>query len=52
MAYFKLKTFKGMAPKINNRLLQEDMAMTVRNANLESGHLKPLSIYLDQVLVF
>ena len=33
-----------MAPKINNRLLKEDMAQTVRNANLESGHLKPLSI--------
>ena len=33
-----------MAPKINNRLLQEDMAQTVRNANLESGHLKPLNI--------
>jgi len=33
-----------MAPKINNRLLQEDMAQTVRNANLESGNLKPLSI--------
>ena len=33
-----------MAPKINNRLLQEDMAQTVRNANLESGNLKPLNI--------
>ena len=42
--YFKLKTFKGMAPKINNRLLQEDMAQTARNVNLESGILKPLNI--------
>ena len=42
--YFKLKTFKGFAPKINPRLIQEDMSQQVRNANLESGVLKPLSI--------
>ena len=43
MAYFKLNTFGGKAPRISPRLLAESLAQTATDVNLESGRLVPVT---------
>ena len=42
MAYFKLNTFGGKAPRISPRLLADSLAQTATDVNLESGRLVPI----------
>ena len=42
MAYFKLNTFAGLAPRISPRLLGDSLAQTATDVNLESGRLVPV----------
>ncbi len=42
MAYFKLITFGGKAPRVSPRLLADNLAQTATNVNLESGRLVPV----------
>ena len=42
MAYFKLVTFGGLAPKISPRLLGDTLAQTATDVNLENGRLVPI----------
>ena len=42
MAYFKLNTFGGLAPRVSPRLLAENLAQTATDVNLESGRLVPV----------
>ena len=42
MAYFKLNTFAGLAPRISPRLLGDTLAQTATDVNLESGRLVPV----------
>jgi hypothetical protein len=42
MAYFKLNTFGGKAPRISPRLLNNSLAQTATDVNLESGRLVPI----------
>ena len=42
MAYIKLKTFGGLAPKASPRLLKDELATTATDVNLESGRLVPI----------
>ena len=41
MAYIKLNTFGGLAPKASPRLLQDQLATTATDVNVESGRLVP-----------
>ena len=43
MAYFKLNTFGGLAPRISPRLLGDTLAQTAADVNLESGRLVPIT---------
>jgi hypothetical protein len=43
MAYFKLNTFGGKAPRISPRLLADTLAQTATDVNLESGRLVPVT---------
>ena len=43
MAYFKLNTFGGKAPRISPRLLADTLAQTAKDVNLESGRLVPVT---------
>jgi len=43
MAYFKLNTFGGKAPRISPRLLADKLAQTATDVNLESGRLVPIT---------
>ena len=43
MAYIKLNTFKGKAPRISPRLLAENLAQTATDVNLETGRLVPIT---------
>ena len=43
MAYFKLNTFGGKAPRISPRLLNNSLAQTATDVNLESGRLVPIT---------
>mgnify|MGYP000858957446 CR=1 FL=1 len=43
MAYFKLNTFGGLAPRISPRLLGDTLAQTATDVNLESGRLVPIT---------
>jgi len=43
MAYFKLITFGGLAPRISPRLLKDNLAQTATDVNLESGRLVPIT---------
>tara|TARA_A100001515_G_scaffold83248_1_gene66018 strand:+ start:421 stop:2412 length:1992 start_codon:yes stop_codon:yes gene_type:complete len=43
MAYFKLNTFGGKAPRISPRLLADTLAQTATDVNLESGRLVPIT---------
>lgn len=43
MAYIKLKTFGGLAPKLSSRLLKDELATTATDVNLESGRLVPVT---------
>ncbi len=43
MAYIKLNTFGGKAPRISPRLLAESLAQTATDVNLESGRLVPVT---------
>tara|TARA_R100001224_G_scaffold112746_1_gene96032 strand:- start:2657 stop:4648 length:1992 start_codon:yes stop_codon:yes gene_type:complete len=43
MAYIKLNTFGGKAPRISPRLLGETLAQTAADVNLESGRLVPIT---------
>jgi len=43
MAYFKLKTFGGRAPRLSPRLLKDSLAQTATDVNLESGRLVPIT---------
>tara|TARA_R100000808_G_scaffold1846_5_gene7900 strand:- start:18128 stop:20146 length:2019 start_codon:yes stop_codon:yes gene_type:complete len=47
MAYFKLNTFGGRAPRISPRLLGDSLAQTATDVNLESGRLVPLKTNSD-----
>ncbi len=40
--YFKLITFNGIAPKIEPRLLKNEVGITAENVNLDPGNLTPL----------
>ena len=40
--YFKLKTFNGIAPLLEPRLLKEEVGVTAENVNLDRGNLTPL----------
>ena len=40
--YFKLITFNGIAPKIEPRLLKNEVGVTAENVNLDPGNLTPL----------
>jgi len=42
MAYIKLNTFGGLAPKASPRLLKDELATTATDVNLESGRLVPI----------
>lgn len=42
MAYIKLKTFGGLAPKASPRLLKDELATVANDVNLESGRLVPI----------
>ena len=42
MAYFKLNTFGGLAPRISPRLLGDTLAQIATDVNLESGRLVPI----------
>jgi len=42
MAYFKLITFGGLAPRVSPRLLADNLAQTATDVNLESGRLVPV----------
>jgi len=42
MAYIKLKTFGGIAPKASPRLLKDELATVATDVNLESGRLVPV----------
>ena len=42
MAYIKLKTFGGLAPKASPRLLKDELATIATDVNLESGRLVPI----------
>ena len=42
MAYFKLITFGGKAPRVSPRLLADTLAQTATDVNLESGRLVPV----------
>ena len=42
MAYFKLITFGGKAPRVSPRLLADNLAQTATDVNLESGRLVPV----------
>ncbi len=46
MAYFKNKTFKGIAPAISPRLLNEEYGQVAENIDFESGTLVPVKIDL------
>ena len=43
MAYFKLKTFGGRAPRLSPRLLKDNLAQVCTDLNLESGRLVPIT---------
>lgn len=43
MAYIKLKTFGGVAPRISPRLLRDEIAQEATDVNLESGRLAPVT---------
>lgn len=43
MAYFKLNTFGGLAPRVSPRLLAENLAQTATDVNLDSGRLVPVT---------
>ena len=43
MAYFKIKSFAGMAPQVSPRLLADDIAQTAKDVNLESSRLVPIT---------
>jgi hypothetical protein len=43
MAYIKLKTFGGRAPRISPRLLKDNLAQVCTDVNLESGRLVPIT---------
>ena len=40
--YFKLITFNGIAPKVEPRLLKNEIGVTAENVNLDPGNLTPL----------
>tara|TARA_R110000765_G_scaffold195438_1_gene300971 strand:- start:611 stop:2659 length:2049 start_codon:yes stop_codon:yes gene_type:complete len=43
MAYFKVITFRGIAPQLSPRLLSTGMAQTAQNILLDSGRLSPIT---------
>ena len=43
MAYIKLKTFGGLAPRLSPRLLRDELATVANDVNLESGRLVPIT---------
>tara|TARA_B100000212_G_scaffold289972_1_gene231338 strand:+ start:43 stop:2028 length:1986 start_codon:yes stop_codon:yes gene_type:complete len=42
MAYIKLSTFGGLAPRLSPRLLRDELATVAADVNLESGRLVPI----------
>tara|TARA_Y100001937_G_scaffold116414_1_gene168325 strand:+ start:504 stop:2504 length:2001 start_codon:yes stop_codon:yes gene_type:complete len=42
MAYIKINTFGGLAPRTSPRLLRDDLATVASDVNLESGRLVPV----------
>ena len=42
MAFFKLTTFSGIAPKLSARLLADDIGQEAKDVNLDSGVLSPV----------
>ena len=47
MAYFKLITFGGRAPRLSPRLLGDTLAQTATDVNLERGNLTPIKTNTD-----
>ena len=43
MAYIKLNTFGGLAPRTSPRLLRDELATVATDVNLESGRLVPIT---------
>lgn len=41
--YYKLRTFKGIAPEISPRLLADEIAQTAQDVMLDSGRLVPIT---------
>lgn len=48
MAYFKQKTFKGIAPAIGSRLMPDGLAQIAEDVDFEAGDLRPIK-YNTQV---
>ena len=48
MAYFKNKTFKGIAPAISPRLLNEEYGQEAENIEFERGSLIPIKDNIDE----
>ena len=49
MAYIKINTFGGLAPRTSPRLLRDDLATVASDVNLESGRLVPVKDNTDHV---
>ena len=43
MAYFKLRSFNGIAPQVSPRLLGEGLGQTANNTDLDRGVLTPIT---------
>lgn len=49
MAYIKINTFGGLAPRTSPRLLRDDLATVASDVNLESGRLVPVKDNTDHL---
>jgi hypothetical protein len=43
MAYYKIKTFNGIAPQVSPRLLQDTIGQTANDVDLDKGVLSPIT---------
>lgn len=49
MAYIKINTFGGLAPRTSPRLLRDDLATVASDVNLESGRIVPIKENSDHL---
>ena len=49
MAYIKINTFGGLAPRTSPRLLRDDLATVANDVNLESGRIVPIKENSDHL---